>query len=102
MALRDQIEAKLIDQRRLADAGNARHSKTPRLAGVRQKLLQKILCNRLIVRPRAFHKRDRTRQHRAIPRTDAGGEFRRAERHTARCHAIHSDSTGDNLARNRR
>jgi len=62
MPLGNQVHAELVDRRRFADAGHTGNANTPGVAGRRKECLQEILCQLLIIWPRALDQRDRARQ----------------------------------------
>src|SRR5262249_62265377 len=87
----DQMQPERLDERALADAGDAAHADAHRGAGVRQEDLEQALRLFLMVRPRALDEGDRLRERAAVAGADLGrerldrnGPARRRSRHPPR------------------
>ncbi len=66
VALVDQVAAERLDERALADAGNAGDADAVGASGVRQQLHQDLLRQRLCARVLAFDQRDRPAEQRPV------------------------------------
>ncbi len=74
MALRDQIDAELIDERGLAGARHAANADADRLARIGQQRFQQGARARLIFGPRTFNQRDGAAERDAVAFADVLGE----------------------------
>src|SRR4051794_3534680 len=98
MPVRGEVDAELVDERRLADAGDAGDADASRVTGMGQQLDEQLLGLFAMVGPPRLDERDRPRDRSPVPVADTRSQLPRVERghQTASCsRSLRSISNAD-------